>query len=382
MRQDIPLFKIFWDEDDIRMVNESIRSGSNWTEGPRTAAFEEMISDNIGTRYCITFNSGTSALHAIMLAYNIGLGDEVIVPSFTFIATANAPLFVGARPVFAEIEEATNGLDPQDVERKITARTKAILPIHYGGCPCRIDRIKEIANDHNLILIEDMAEAFGAKIKDNRIGTFGHSAVLSFCQNKIITTGEGGAVVTDSREICEKLRIIRSQGRKRTGDYFCSVGDSEYVTLGYNFRISDILAALGIAQLQKVDKIIEMRRKNAKYMDKGLLGIPEIKRPETPDGFFHVYQMYNIKINGGKGLRDRLISYLLSNGIMSKVNFQPVHLTQYYRDKFGYKEGDLPITEKVSDQVLTLPMYPTMSEEEMDFITGQLKLFFTDVACR
>jgi len=372
----IPLFAIYWDETDIQMVNEAIKRGTHWTSGPDVAAFEKMISEYIGARYCLTFNSGTSALHAVLLAHGIGPDDEVIVPSFTFVATANAPLFVGARPVFAEIEEDTYGLDPEDVEVRITPKTKAILPVHYGGCPCQAKELRKIADSHNLILIEDAAESFGARIGDRKAGTFGQSAIFSFCQNKIITTGEGGAIVTDSEEIYKKLKLIRSQGRMETADYFSSTETMDYVTLGYNFRLSDISAALGVAQLNKADKIIEMRRSNAEYMSLRLLGIKEIGISKIPQDYFHVYQMYFIRVKAGRDSRDKLMAYLASKGIMTKVNFSPVHLTQFYREKFGYKQGELPVTEKISDQVLTLPMYPTLGKEEIDYICRKVKDFF------
>ena len=255
----IPLFKIYWDEEDIEMVNNVIKRGAYWTTGPTTEEFEKMISEYVGSKYGVVFNSGTSALHSILLAYGIKEGDEVIVPSFTFISTANAPLFVGAKPIFADIEEKTFGLDPESVKEKITKKTKAIIPIHYGGGPCLIRDLKAIAEDHNLILIEDVAESFGAKIKERNVGTFGDSAMFSFCQNKIITTGEGGAITTDSREIYEKLKLIRSHGRRENSNYFTTSEYADYLTLGYNFRISDITAALGISQIRKIDEIIEMR---------------------------------------------------------------------------------------------------------------------------
>jgi len=377
LKRKIPLFKIYWDEEDIRLTIEAIRKGMYWAIGPNIGAFESMISKYIGTRYCVAFNSGTSALHATLLAYDIGPGDEVIVPSLTFIATANAPLFVGAKPVFADIEEETYGLDPQDVERKITEKTKAILPIHYGGSPCQVRELRGIADAHNLILIEDAAEAFGARIGEKKVGTFGHSAMFSFCQNKIITTGEGGAIVTDSEEIYKKLKLIRSHGRLETADYFTSTEYMDYVTLGYNFRLSDISAALGIAQLRKVDKIIEMRRRNAEYMSQRLIDIEQIKLPEIPVDYFHVYQIYAIRVKGDKDSRDELMAYLGSGGIMTKVNFHPLHLTQFYREKLGHEAGELPITEKVSSQELTLPMYPTLAKKEIDYIGRQVKDFFT-----
>ena len=369
----IPLFKTYWDEEDIRSVTSVIKRGSYWATGPEIQAFENKIAEYVGTKYAVTFNSGTSALHALLLAYDIKHGEEIIVPSFTFMATANAPLFVGAKPVFAEIEDRIYGLDPEDVKERITAKTKAIMPIHYGGCPCLIRELKGIAEDHKLLLIEDAAESLGAKIKDNKVGTFGDSAMLSFCQNKIITTGEGGAIVTDSKEIYEKIKLIRSHGRLETQDYFTSTGYMDYVTLGYNFRMPTMIAALGVSQIKKIDKVIEMRRERAEYMTEKLSKIKEITLPIPPPDYFHVYQMYAIRIN--ENLRDDLMKYLSERGIMTKVYFPPVHLTHFYRTKFGYDRGELPITEEISDQVLSLPLYPTLTEKEIDYITEKIDNF-------
>ena len=369
----IPLFKIYWDEDDVEEVTESIRAGMNWATGPNLAKFEESIASYVGTEYAVTFNSGTSALHAALLAHGLKNGDEVIVPSFTFIATANAPLFVGAKPVFADIEEETFGLDPDDVKEKITKKTKAIIPIHYGGCPCKIRELKEIAEDHNLILIEDAAESLGARIGDKKVGTFGDSAMLSFCQNKIITTGEGGAIVTDSREMYERLKLLRSHGRLETQDYFSSSEIMDYITLGYNFRMSNITAALGIAQLRKADEIIEMRRKNVEYLAAQLKDIEDVTTPKTPKDYYNVYQMFTIRISAT--IRDDLIKYLADKGVMTKVYFPPIHLTDFYKNKLGCI-NNLPVTEELSSKVLTLPMHPTLTDEEMDYMSDEIKNFF------
>ena len=373
MNWKIPLFKTYWDEEDIKSVTNVIKRGSYWATGPEIQEFEEKISEYVGTKYAVTFNSGTSALHALLLAYDIKQGDEVIVPSFTFIATANAPLFVGAKSVFAEIEDKTYGLDPEDIKERITAKTKAIMPIHYGGCSCLIRELKEIAEDHDLLLIEDAAESLGAKIKNEKVGTFGDSAMLSFCQNKVITTGEGGAIVTDSKKKYEKLKLIRSHGRLETQDYFSSTEYMGYITVGYNFRMPTMTAALGLSQLKKVNKIIKMRRDRAEYMTKELSKNKEITLPIPPSDYFHVYQMYAIRID--ENLRNDLMKYLSEKGIMTKVYFPPVHLTHFYRTKFGYKGGELPITEKVSDQVLSLPLYPTLAEKEIDYITEKIDNF-------
>jgi len=371
----IPLFKIYWDEDDVKMVKEAVQRGMYWAIGPNIEKFEEMLADYIGTKYALVFNSGTSVLHSVLLSYGMGKGDEVIVPSFTFIATANAPLFVDAKPVFADIEDRTYGLDPEDVRKKITPATKAIIPIHFGGCPCAIRELKKIAEEHNLLLIEDAAESLGAAVDGKKVGGFGHAAILSFCSNKIITTGEGGAVVTDSADIYEKLKLIRSHGRVETANYFSSNENMDYVKLGYNFRMSDITAALGIAQLKKVKKIIEMRRQNAEALSARLSEIAEIEVPHAPDHFFHVYQMYTIRIKGGQVNRDALSAYLAQRGIMTRVYFEPVHLTKFYQDKMRYNY-ELPATENLARQVLTLPMYPGLSEDEINYIAGSIAAFY------
>lgn len=374
MAMKIPLFKIYWDKEDVALVSGAIKRGMFWATGPNIEEFEKKISAHVGTKYCVTLNSGTSALHAALIAYGIGEGDEVIVPSFTFIATANAPLFVGAKPIFADIEEKTYGLDPEDVKRKITKKTKAIIPVHYGGCPCLIRELREIADDKGILLIEDAAEAFGARIGNKKVGTFGDAGVLSFCANKIITTGEGGAIVTDSREIHEKSKLIRSHGRLETADYFTSAEYMDYVELGYNFRMSNITAALGISQLKKIDKIIGMRRKNVKYLTKKLAEVGEVEPPLQPKDYFHVYQMYTIKLRSGD--RDSLSKYLAEKGVTTKVFFHPVHLTKFYRNKFGYRDGELPSTEDLSKRVLTLPMYPDLTKRGMDFIADKIHDFF------
>ncbi len=377
MRGEIPLFKIYWDDEDIRSVSRVIKRGSHWAVGPEVRKFEEMLCGYLGSRFCVTFNSGTSALHAALLAHKIGPGDEVIVPSFTFVATANAPLFVGAKPVFADIEEETLGLDPDDVLEKIGPNTRAIIAVHYAGLPCRVGDLREIAQDYGLLLIEDAAEAFGAEYKGSKVGTIGHSGILSFCQNKIITTGEGGAVVTDSEELYRRLRLIRSHGRRDDDGYFDSVDSADYVSLGYNLRLSSILAALGISQLRKVDRLIQLRRDRAERYNSALSGVPEVRTPREPEGSLHVYQLYTIRTPGNQ--RDQLLRYLAQHGIMSKVYFDPIHLTSFYRENFGYEGGELPVTEYVSKEVLSLPMFPTLREEDILFIAEKIREFFEGV---
>lgn len=372
----IPLYKIYWDEGDVKGVTETIRQGMFWAIGPSIEKFEKGVRDYVGRKYAVAFNSGTSALHAILLACDIGVGDEVIFPSFTFIATANSALFVGAKPVFADIEEKTYGLSPEDVKEKISDKTKAIMPVHYGGLPCQIWELKEIAEDYKLLLIEDAAESIGAHINGKKAGLFGEAAMFSFCGNKVITTGEGGMIVTDSRDVYEKLKLIRSHGRLETEGYFTSIKTMDYITLGYNWRMSTITATLGVSQLKKLNKLIAMRRKKATYMTEGLSKISGIEPPKTPKGYFHVYQMYTVRVKGGERVRGNLTKYLTEKGIMTKVYFHPVHLAHFYKNELNY-DCKLPVTEEISKQVLTLPMYPSLTTEEMDYIVEETKTFFS-----
>lgn len=375
MEWKIPLFKIFWDQEDIDNITESIKLGMYWTEGPNVENFEKSICEYIGVKYCVTFNSGTSALHTSLISYDIKNGDEVIVPSFTFIATANAPLFVGAKPIFADIEEDTFGLNPDDVNEKITSKTKAIIPVHYGGCPCNIQALREIAQDNKLILIEDSAEAFGARIDEQKIGTFGDSSMFSFCQNKIITTGEGGAITTNSKDTYNKLKLIHSQGRSEIKNYFFSTNTADYVSLGYNFRMSNIIASLGLSQISKTDKLIERRRDNSKYLN-SKLKYYNIRFMNPPKDYFNVYQLYTIRVD--KNLRDKLMEYLEKQGIMTKIYFFPVHKTHFYKNILGYR-CNLEITEKISEEVLTLPMFPSLEKSEMDMISEEINNFFMEM---
>jgi len=374
----IPLFKIYWDKDDITAVSKSLKRGMNWAVGPNIEKFENLINKYIGKKYAIVFNSGTSALHALFIVYGIEKGDEVIVPSFSFVATANAPLFVGAKPIFADIEEETYGLDPKDVERKITPKTKLILPMHYGGVICgKIKELQKIAKKHKLLLIEDAAESFGAKLNQEMAGTFGDAAMFSFCQTKVFTTAEGGCIITDSKEIAQKLKLLRSHGRDEGGEYFSTGECLGYVGLGYNWRMPDCIAALGISQIKKVKKLIKMRRNKAKYLTKILsrLNLEDIIIPKFPPNIYHVYQEYPIRIKSGEKTRDNLKNYLSKKGIGTRISFRPIHLTYFYKNILGYR-NKLEITERIASQALSLPIYPNLTKKEMDYIVKEIKNFY------
>lgn len=364
----IPLFKIYWEENDANAVAKVIRRGSYWTTGPEIEKLEQGIAKYVGTKYALTFNSGTSALHADLLAHDI-IDGEVIVPSFTFISTANVVILAGNKPVFAEIEDESYGLDPEDVKEKITKKTKAIVPIHYGGAPCKgIKALKEIAEDNKIILIEDAAESLGSKIKGKMVGTFGHSSMFSFCQNKIITAGEGGTIVTDLEDVYQKLKLIRSHGRlENQDDYFTSNNELDYIQVGYNYRMSSLSAALVVSQLKKIKRIINLRREKAKYYNIKLKKNKSIKIPFESRDSYHVYQMYTIQLEDNAS-REKLRMELQKSKIMTRVYFEPVHLKTLYLERFNYLKGDLPETEKISKKVLTLPLYPTISNNEIDKI--------------
>ena len=371
----IPLYKIYSDDEDLNLITKIIKRGTKWAIGPEIEEFEKEIRNYVGSDYCVTLNSGTSALHALFLAYGVGKGSEVIVPSFSFISTANSVLFVEATPKFVDIEETTFGLDPELISESISSKTKAIVPMDYGGLSCKILEIKKIANENGIILIEDAAEALGSSVKGKKVGSIADSSVFSFCGNKVLTTGEGGAVVTNSKDIYEKIKLIRSHGRIDKTSYFDNPEGSNYEMLGFNWRMSTITAALGISQIHKLDKLIRMRQENARYISSRLSKFSQIKIPNTPEGFEHIYQMYTIQLLNKK-TRDALHQYLTKKKIFSKVYFSPIHLTSFYQKKFKVDKNSLPITNKVSEQVLTLPMYPNMTTEEKNYLVESISEFF------
>ncbi len=369
----IPLYKIFTDREDNRAVNKVLQRGMDWAIGHEIAEFEKKIANYIGTKYCVAFNSGTSAGHAALLAININSG-EVIVPSFTFISTANWPLMVNAKPKFVDIEEENFGLNPERVKSEITKNTKAIIPIHYGGLPCKIIEINRIARNKKIPLIEDCAEAFGTKIKGVSVGTFGQMSIFSFAPNKILTTGEGGAICTDSRKIFEKLQLIRSHGRLINENYFKTSQLPNYISIGYNWRMSSMTAALGLSQFDKLDRIIQLRRRHARFYVLKLKKIKEVTLPDEPKDHLHVYQLFTIQLKNNL-IRNKLQKFLADRGIMTKIFFEPIHLSNFYK-KSGFGKKSLPNTEKISQTVLSLPIFPGLKSEEIRHICDSIKEFF------
>lgn len=371
----LPLYKIYSDEEDLSLISQVIKRGHSWAIGPEIEEFENEICKVVGVDYCACLNSGTSALHAVLLANGVGDSHEVIVPSFSFISTANSVLFVKSKPVFADIEDVTLGLDPKSVLEKISSSTRAIMPMDYAGQSCKILELKKIAEEKKILLIEDAAEGLGASINGKMVGSQSDASIFSFCGNKVLTTGEGGAIVTNSKEIFEKIKLIRSHGRVDSINYFNNPSQNEYIDIGYNWRMSSLTASLGISQIQKLSKIIKMRQENAEFISSRLSKFEKILVPQIPKNSNHIFQMYTIRLSEKK-IRDDLHNFLTSKRIFSKVYFQPIHLTTFYKNQLGTEKGDLPKTEEVSEQVLTLPLYPNMTFEEKEFLTDTISEFF------
>ena len=359
----IPLYKIYHDDDDLEGIARVIRRGSYWSAGPEVAQLEKFIAQEWGRKYVVTFNSGSTALHALLLSYDFELGSEIIVPSFTFSSSVNSIFLSGYKPAFVDIEKHHRGVDPAKISGKVTEKTKAIMPTHYGGCPCDIDEIKKVAEKTQLILIEDAAESIGAGIKNKgKVGTFGDSAIFSFSGNKVITSGEGGVVLTDSKKLAERVRAIGSHGIN-TEDTFNSPITRDFVKLGSNWRMSDITASLAYSQIRKLPKLIKLRNEKAAYLTKKLSKTPSILPPTLDEERLTTFQMYTIEVLDG--LRNELKNHLEENGVTCKIYFEPIH------GKFE-PETRLPVTESTSERVLTLPIYPTITNEELDYITDKI----------
>ena len=376
----IPLFKIASSKHDISAVSKIISSKSSWAAGSVINKFEDEIKKLNKTKYAIAFNSGTSALIAMYLAYDLK-NSEIIVPSFTFIATANAVILSNAKLKFCDIEDETYGISFDELKKIITKKTKAVVLMHYSGCPARDTiKIKKLCKQKNILLLEDNAHSYGAKIKEKFAGTFGDSSALSFCQNKLISTGEGGAVVTNNKIVYEKLKLIRSHGRLEKDDqsYFNSLEEFDYIELGYNFRLSSLNAALGISQIKRHFKDnVKKRIKNANYMIKKLSKFKDLTLPVPPRDHDHFYQQFTIRIsNFSNSLRNNLQNYLIKNGISARIYYEPIHLKTYYKNLHKKNPIKLPMTEKISNSIITLPIYPDMTFKEIDYIFKQIENFY------
>lgn len=373
MEWKIPLTDIDLGQEEMNAIEEVLKS--KWlTMGEVTRKFEADFAEYHGVKHAIAVTNCTAALHMAHQALGIKEGDEVICPSLTFVATANSILYVGATPVFADIRSLEDlNISPDSIIEKITPRTRAITVMHYGGYPCDMDMIIQIAKKHDLYIVEDAAHAPGAVFNGKKAGTIGDVGCFSFFSNKNMTTGEGGMIVTDNDDLADKLKLIRSHGMTSlTMDRHKGHAYSyDVIDFGFNYRMDEIRAAMGIVQLKKLKKNIELRQIIVKLYRKKLNGIKEIKIPfdnYSQESSYHIFPIIlSLGIN-----RKKFIDMMREKGIQTSIHYPPVHLFSFYRDKFGFEKGMLPVTEEVCNREVTLPLYPHMDTEAIDYIAGAI----------
>ena len=360
----IPIAKPFLGEEEIKAVSDVLKSGVI-AQGPKVNELEDKFAKVSGTSYAVALNSGTAALHTALKVAGIKEGDEVITTPFTFIATANTILMQQAKPVFVDIGEDSFNIDAEKISEKITKNTKAILTVDLFGHLCDYNLINEIAKKNNLIVIEDACQAVDAEYKGKKAGSFGNMGAFSFYATKNITCAEGGMMTTNNKEFADKAKLFRQHGRSDMAGY-------EYNDLGYNYRMTDISAAILLEQLKKLDFLTKKRIENAEYLTKGLSRVKGIKVPIVKKNFKHVFHQYTIKVDGFKLSRDELARHLSEKGIASSI-FYPMtlHLCEHIK-KLGYRKGDFPIAEKLSEQVLSLPVHPHLTWEQLDYIINSI----------
>ncbi len=363
----IPYGRQFIDEEDINAVIEVLRS-DYLTTGPMVTEFEKKVCEYTGAKYAVAVANGTAALHIACLAAGIGKDDEVITTPITFAASSNCVLYCGGKPVFADIDSKTYNIDPNDIERKITSKTKAIIPVHYAGQPCDMDRIYNIADKHNLIVIEDAAHALGAEYKDKKIGSLSDMTCFSFHPVKPITTGEGGMITTNDEKLYNKLRLFSTHGITRD-ENLMSKNDGgwyyEQLELGYNYRITDISCALGVSQMNKLNGFIEKRRNIADKYNKAFKDMKNIEIPFQQEGCISGWHLYMIKINNQN--RAEVFVKLRDKGIGVNVHYIPVYKHPYYQNN-GYSDVVCKNAEEFYDRCITLPIHPALTEEEQNYV--------------
>lgn len=376
MKQEVVPFSIpDITQQDREAVLEAI--DSRWlTGGPRVKKFEEQFASYVGVKYAVAVNSCTAALHLTMRALDVGPDDEVIVPTLTFAATANASLFCGAKPVFADIDEKTFNISPQDVLRRITARTKAIIVVHYGGQPCDMNEIMQIAEEHKLAVIEDCAHSLGASYFSRQTGSIGTAGCFSFYPTKNITTLEGGMVTSNDKDLVHRISIMRShamtRGARERSDSLTWYYD--VVDLGYNYRLNEVQAALGMSQLSRVDEMNNRRIERAHYYTQRLKKGKGLILPFESENRTHVYHLYVVRVAKRKfGMsRDQLFRGLSEKGIGLSVHYTPLHLMTFYRKRLGTKRGDYPVAERVYDEILSLPLFAAMSQNQIEYVVREI----------
>jgi len=366
------------EEEDIEAVVKVLRS--DWiTTGPKVREFEEAVAAYVGARYAVAFSSGTAALHGAAFAAGLGPGDDAITTPMTFCATANCVLYMGATPVFADIHADTLNIDPEQVARRITPRTKALLPVDYAGHPVELDEILTLAESHGLVVIEDAAHALGAEYKGRRVGSMSHMTVFSFHPVKHITTGEGGMVTTDNQEFARRMRLFRNHGidqeaRRAQGP---SKGQWYYemTELGYNYRLPDIGCALGLSQLRRLPDNISRRREIASYYGEALAEVPGVitlvERPEVKS-VWHLYPI-RFELSRFKVGRKEIFQAFRAENIEVNVHYIPVHLHPYYRKRFGYRGGEYPVTEDAYEHLITLPLFHAMTDQDVEDVVAAVE---------
>lgn len=370
MRDYIPYGRQSVNEEDIQAVEEVLRS-DYLTTGPKISEFEQKVCEYTGAKYAVAIANGTAALHAACFAAGIGEGDEVITTPITFAASANCAFYCGARPVFADIKPDTYNIDPQDIRRKITSRTKAIVAVHFTGQPCEMDEIQEIADEYGLTVIEDAAHALGADYKGKKIGNISDMTTFSFHPVKHITTGEGGMITTNDEKLYQRLKLFRSHGITRDEELLTRNDGPWFYQqqfLGYNYRITDIQCALGVSQMKRLDSFVARRRELVKHYNEAFADTSAIICPAQQEGCHNSYHLYVIQVEH----RDEVFGKLRASNIGVNVHYIPVYQHPYYQEH-GYKGVCCPNAEEYYRRVITLPLYPELTDEDQAYVIEQVK---------
>jgi perosamine synthetase len=381
----IPYGRQSIDEEDIQAVVEVLRS--DWlTTGPKVDEFEGAFANFVGAKYAVAVCNGTAALHAAIYALGIEPGDEVIVPAMTFAATANCVVFLGATPVFADVDPQLLILDPNQVEKKITPRTKAIIAVDYTGHPADYDELSSISKQHGIALVADSCHALGATYKGRPVGSVADLSTFSFHPVKHITTGEGGMITTDDPELAKRMRMFRNHGittdhrqREALGSWFY-----EMVDLGYNYRLTDFQCALGIRQLRKLPEWLERRREIARCYDEAFAELSAVSPLRVEKDVVHAYHLYVVRLDLKQLQADRadIFTGLRSEGIGVNVHYIPVHLHPFYRKRFGTGPGLCPEAEAAYEQIISLPIYSNMSDASVDEVIKAVHKILSAFACK
>lgn len=376
MNGEIPLSRPDITEAEIKAVTDVMRS-ARLSIGPRQMRFEELVADRCQRRQGVAVSSGTAGLHLILLALGVGPGDEVITTPFSFVASANCILYVGARPKFVDIDPVSMNMDPKKLEAAITEKTKAIIAVEVFGNPAHMDAIEAIANRYEIALIEDSCEGLGGKLNDRPIGNFGRASVFGFYPNKQITTGEGGMIVTDDDRLADLCRSMRNQGRAVSDNIQQNQGAwLTHERLGYNYRLSEIAAAVGVVQMERLDELLARRREVAMMYLEKMIGMSDVILSESPDPEVMSWFVYVIRLSDiyGAKERDRIIQGMRRHEVGCSNYFPPIHLQPFYREQFGFKTGDFPVAEAMSKRTIALPFYNQMDSLQVELVVQTLKV--------